>query len=132
MPVQWMMKIAHVRINAEVSLLLSHSAMLRQEHLEAALLIMDYLKLRHNSRLVFDLSYPEMGHIKIWEYDWTDIYVDAVEAIPPNAPPWKRKEVYLNISLINWYSKEQSTIETSIFGMEFINMKVIVESFCAI
>ena len=28
-----------------------------------------------------------------------------------------------NMSLINWYSKKQSTIETSLFGAEFVEMK---------
>ena len=32
--------------------------------------------------------------------------------------------VYMNISLINWYSKWQSIIETSVFGAEFVAMKV--------
>ena len=62
-----------------------------------------------------------------------------MEAIPPNAPPSRGEEVdlcmfldsdhvndkwtirsrtrlmiYMNMSLINWYSKKQSTIETSV------------------
>ena len=36
--------------------------MLRQGHLEAVLQIMGYLKLRHNSRLVFDPSYHDIDH----------------------------------------------------------------------
>ena len=40
--------------------------------------------------------------------------------------------IYMNISLINWYSKRQSTIETSIFGAEFVAMKVRIKTLCAI
>ena len=49
----------------------SHPAMPRQAHLEAVLHIMDYLKLKHNSRLKFKPSYPVC----------TDVYEGAVEAI---------------------------------------------------
>ena len=34
----------------------------------------------------------------------------------------------MNMSLINWYSKKQSTIESSVFGVEFVAMKVGVET----
>ena len=40
--------------------------------------------------------------------------------------------VYMNMSLINWYSNKQSTIETSVFGTEFVAMKVGIETLCAI
>ena len=39
---------------------------------------------------------------------------------------------YMNMSLINWYSKKQSTLETSVFGAEFVAMKVGVETLHAI
>ena len=57
-----MIKIGQIDMNTEVSLLSSQSAMPRQWHLKAALHIMGYLKLRHNSRLVFDTSYPNIDH----------------------------------------------------------------------
>ena len=31
--------------------------------------------------------------------------------------------IYLNMSLVNWHSKKQSTVETSVFGAEFLAMK---------
>ena len=40
--------------------------------------------------------------------------------------------IFMNISLINWYSKKQSTIETSVFGAEFVAMKVEIEALHAI
>ena len=78
-----------------------------------------------------------------------------MEAFPSNAPPPMGKEVDLcmivdsnragdkqprrsgigfmidmSMSLINWYSKRQFTIETSVFGTEFVAMKVEVETLC--
>ena len=40
--------------------------------------------------------------------------------------------VYLTMSLINWYSKRSSTIETSVFFAVFVAIKVIIENLCAI
>ena len=76
-----------------------------------------------------------------------------MEAIQPNAPPLRGKEmnlhmfidsnyagnkwtrrsrtrfmVYINMSLINWYSKKQPIIETSVFSTEFVAMKVGIET----
>ena len=129
----------------------------RQGHLEAVLHIMGYLKFGPKSRLVFDPSYPNIDHSYFLDCDWTDFYDGAVEAIPPNTPPLIGKEVdlcvfidsnhagikctrrsrtgfmvYMNMSLINWYSKRQSTIETSLFCAEFIAMKVGIETLHAI
>ena len=35
---------------------------------------------------------------------------------------------HMNMSLINWYSKKQSTIETSVFVAEFVAMNIGVET----
>ena len=124
----------------------------RHGHFEAALHIMGYLKLRHNSRLVFDPSYPDTDPYNFCECDWADFYDGLVEAIPTNTSPQRGKEVdlwmfvdsnnavdkwtsrsrtlfmiYMNMSLINCYSKKQSTIETSVFGTEFVAIKPRVE-----
>ena len=72
----------------------------RQGHLEAALHVMCYLKLRHNSRLAFDHSYPHVKNSKFWDCDWTDFYEGEVEVIPPNVPPPRGKEVDLCIMLV--------------------------------
>ena len=40
--------------------------------------------------------------------------------------------VYLNCSLIHWWSKKQASIESSSFGMEFIAMKQCCEYLCGL
>ena len=35
--------------------------------------------------------------------------------------------IFMNMALIGWYSKKQPTIETSVFGAEFVAMKVAME-----
>ena len=104
--------------------------------------------LRHNSRLAFDPFYDNIDGSYFCDCDWTD-FDFAVEAFPPDTPLLRRKDVdlcmfldsnhagnkqtrrsmdrfiiYMNMSLINWYSKKQSTIETSVLGAEFVVMKV--------
>ena len=74
---RWMIEIRCIDINTKVSLLSLYLAMLRQGHLEEVPHIMSYLKLRHNSRLAYDPSYPNMVHSNFWEFDWVDFYNDA-------------------------------------------------------
>jgi hypothetical protein len=82
------------------------------------------------------------------ECDWKEYYGEVTEAIPPNAPVPRGKDVdirlfvdsdhagdkktrrsrtgnliYINGALITWYSKRQLTIESSVFGAEFVALK---------
>ena len=83
------------------------------------------------------------------ECDWKAFYDDACDAIPPNVPTPRGKDVnlrmfvdsdqagdketrgsrtgfiiFLNMAPIVWFSKKlQATIETSVFGAEFTSMK---------
>ena len=34
----------------------------------------------------------------------------------------------MNTALIQWFSKKQATVETSVFGEEFVAMKIVVET----
>ena len=85
-------------------------------------------------------------------FDWTDFYGDLKESIPSNAPPPRGNPVqttafvdanhagnqitrrshtgiliYCNSAPIFWYSKAQSTVETSTFGSEFVALRIAVE-----
>ena len=90
--------------------------------------------------------------IKSGEYDWYNFYQDAKEQLPSDMPPLRGRLVsthcfvdsdhtgdkvtrrsqtgiliFLNRAPIIWYSKRQNTVETSMFGSEFITMKTVVE-----
>ena len=73
----------------------------RHWHLEAVLHMVSYLKLRHNTRLVLDPSYPIIDHSNFRKCDLTDFYEGAVEAVPPNALPLRVKEVDLCMFVIS-------------------------------
>ena len=149
----WIVELGRVDIITEVSTLASHMALPREGHLEALFDVFCYLKRRHNSRLVFDPSYPDIDWSAFVEHDWKQFYGELTEAIPPNAPEPRGKEVeirmfvdsdhagdkltrrsrtgyfmFLNSALIAWLSKKQATIETSVFGAEFVAMKIGVET----
>jgi hypothetical protein len=96
---------------------------------------------------------PLINDSTFQHHDWEEFYGDVQEAIPTNAPPPLGKEVdlrmmvnsnhagdkttrqlrtgfliFLNMSLINWLSQKQPTIESSVFGAEFVAMKLGVEA----
>ena len=98
---------------------------------------MGYLKWKHNSRLFFDPTYPDIDFDTFNDgAEWKTSYGDVTKAIPPNAPDTRGKSVdlrmwvdsdhtgdkvtrrlrtgyfiFLNTALINWLSKKQATIE---------------------
>ena len=41
---------------------------------------------------------------------------------------WTGYFIYVNLALVNWLSKNQATIETSVFGAEFVAMKQGMEA----
>eukprot|EP00934_Nitzschia_sp_Nitz4_P006827 Nitzschia sp. Nitz4//scaffold434_size7771//2174//3312//NITZ4_009151-RA/size7771-exonerate_protein2genome-gene-0.20-mRNA-1//-1//CDS//3329551831//6817//frame0 len=148
---RWMVEIGRVDIITEVSMLASQLALPREGHLEAALRIFAYLKMKHNSRMVFDPKYPIIDPATFQECDWTNFYGDVKEAIPKDAPEALEVDmrlyvdsshaddkvhrrsrsgyfIYLNMAPISWLSKKQATIETSVFGAEFVAMKIVMEA----
>jgi hypothetical protein len=84
---------------------------------------------------------------------WKTMYGDIKEAIPPNAPVTRGKAIdlrifvdsdragehftrrsrigfviYLNMEPIVWFSKRHPTVESSVFGDEFVAMNNGIET----
>ena len=151
---RWMVELGRVDIATEVSQLASCLAMPREGHLVNALHIMSYLKIKHNSMLILDPTFPEIKYNDFKDReDWKAFYGDVEEALPPNAPEPRGKSItirmfvdsdhagdkkdrrsrtgfmiYINTALIQWYTKKQATIEGAVFGAEFVAMKTGVET----
>ena len=81
-----MCELEWIDICIKVSMLSLYSAMLCEGHLEAALHMFVYLKSKSNSRLIFDPMEPTVGDSNFVECDWSNFYLGASEALPPNAP----------------------------------------------
>lgn len=147
---RWMVELGRVDICGEVSMMAAFSAMPRIGHLNAVIHMFSYLSSHDRSKIVFDTTYVD--HVRSQRPDWSDFYRDAKEIIPPDCPKPLGKPVqitcfvdadlagdhvtrrsrtgvliYLNRSLTVWYSKKQTSIETSTFGAEFSAMKTAIE-----
>jgi hypothetical protein len=149
----WIVELGRIDMIAEVSVLAGYLCNPRDGHMDAALHLFGYLKGHHNARLVLDPSYPKIDQKNFLHRDWDNFYGDVKEAIPPDMPKPLGKDVdlrlyvdsshandkvnrrsrtgffvFLNNALINWYSKKQPTLETSVFGAEFVAMKIGIET----
>ena len=121
--------------------------------MEAVLNIISYLQGKHNSRLSLDTTYPDIYHSSFKKHKWVDLYGNIKEAIPKNMPDPRVKDVYLrmyvdiyhdvdnstrrsstglfiyiNMALIHCLSNKQPIIKTSVFGVEFVEMKHQMET----
>jgi len=146
----WAVELGRIDICTEVLIMAAFAASPWKGCLEAVYHIFAYPKRHDRSRLVFDASCP--NNVEQSLPDWTDFYKDVKEQIPKDAPEplgesvemrvcidsdhagdkvtWQSCTgvlIFLNRSPILWYSKKQSSIETSSFGSEFSVMKTGTE-----
>jgi hypothetical protein len=102
---------------------------------------------------VFEPTYPNVDMRAFIKTDWRPMYGDVKEVIPPNAPVTRGKTIdlrlfldsdhagehftrrsrtgfviYLNMALILWFSNRQPAVEASVFGVEFVEMKIGIET----
>ena len=150
---RWIVELGRVDITMEVSAMASMMAMPREGHLEQLFHMFAFLNVKHNSAMVFDPSVPDIDDSQFVREDWTaSPYGECKEEVPSNMPPPKgigfymrafvdsdhaghlltRRSrtgfiIFLNSAPIYWYSKSQTSVETSSFGSEFIAMKVCCE-----
>jgi hypothetical protein len=109
--------------------------------------------IHQNTRVVFNPNYPSVDMGTFIKTDWKYMYGDVKEMIPSDAPVPRGKEVdlrlfvnsehagehfkrrertgfiiYLNMEPIVWLSKRQPTVESNVFGDEFVAMKNGIET----
>jgi hypothetical protein len=146
---RWCVELGQIDIIAEVSILSTFLCMPREGHLDAVYHLFAYLSLHHNTRVVFDPTYPDVDMRAFFKTDWKPMYGDVKEAISPKAPVKRGKAIvlhlfvdsdhagehftrrsrtgfviYLNMAPILWFSKRHPTVESSVFGYEFVAMKM--------
>lgn len=152
---RWIVELGRIDVCLEVSMMSSHLALPREGHLEQVLHIFAYLKKYHNTELVFDPSDPVVDEGEFERKDWTASefgHIQGKEEVPDNMPEprgmgfvmrakvdadhasdsvTRRSRtgflVYLNCAPIHWWSKKQTSVESSSFGSEFIAMKQCCE-----
>jgi hypothetical protein len=151
--VRWCVELGRIYIVTEVSLLSSHLCLPREGHMDTVFHLFAHLANNHNTMVVFDPTYPVIEEDAFVKADWKAVYEDAKEALPPDAPIILVKEVdlrlyvdsdhageiftqrsrtdlviYLNMAPVVWFSKQQPTVESSVFGADFVAMKNGIET----
>ena len=150
---RWIVELGRGDICMEVSAMASMMALPREGHLDQLFHMFAFLKGNHNGVMVFDPTEPTIDELLFPDHDWSATpYAGSVEELPPNMPEARgvgmtmrafvdsdhatditnRRSrtgfiIYLNSAPIYWYSKKQTSVETSSFGSEFIAMKQCCE-----
>ena len=117
--------------------------------------IFAYLKKYHNTELVYDPSDPVVDENDFERRDWASSefgHVEGKEEFPANMPEPRGHSfimranvdadhasdtvsrrsrtgflIYLNCALVYWWSKKQTSVESSSFGSQFVAMKQCCE-----
>ena len=92
---RWAVELGRIDITMEVSMLASQMALPRVGHFNAVLHIFAYLKSKHNSRIVFDPTTPQIAEGTFKRHEWVNFYGDIMEVHPKNAPIPKGLTVWL-------------------------------------
>ena len=154
---RWLVELGRIDVAFETAVLSSYLASPRTGHLQQALHIIKYLDTHNTNELTFDpeqyhLSPSVMHEASEKGRAMSSLYPDATEEIPPNAPAPRGKAVqincfvdadhagdrltrrshtgiliYINKSPISWFSKKQTTVESSTFGSEFVALRIASE-----
>jgi hypothetical protein len=83
---RWCVELGRIDSITEVSILSAYRCLPREGHLEAVFHVFLYLGLHHNTRVVFDPTYPAVDMGTFIETDWKSMYGDLKEMIPSDAP----------------------------------------------
>ena len=121
-----MVELGRIDTDVEVSQVYSFLAMSRQGHLVNALHIMSYLKIKHNSRLVLDTSYPgiDMSEFNSNE-NWAPFYGDVQDTKPLNAPKTIDKDVNLRMFVDSDHAGDKSDRRSRTGYMISMNISMI-------
>jgi hypothetical protein len=149
---RWAVKLGRIDILLEVSLLSSHLALPRDGQLQQVYHVFMYLKINSNCTIAFYPTPPHINESRFVQCDWHDFYRDEKAPNPGDAPVpcgnvvstrcfvdadhagnrvTRRSQtgilIFVNRAPTIWYSRGQTTVETSTFGSEFVAMHSAVE-----
>ena len=150
---RWAVELGRVDIAHSAGVMARFSAAPRQGHLYYVLRILAYCKKHIVSKIVFDPQAKDFDDINWVSSDWKQYYPDVDgEILPPKRPTPLGNPVQINMfcdaahatchvtrrsctgiiffingAPISWYSKRQNTIESSVFGSEFVALKIATE-----
>jgi hypothetical protein len=150
---QWAVQIGRFDITTAVMSMASLRVNPRQGHLNRCKRIYGYLSKYRNAAIRIRTDLPDYSGLDPKVYDWQhSVYNGAEELIPDDIPDPLGKPVIIttfvdanlyhdlvtgrsvtgilhlfNKTVIDWYSKKQSTVETATYGSEFVAGRTAVE-----
>jgi hypothetical protein len=95
--IRWCVDLGRIDIITEVSMLSIYLCLPREGHPEAVFHVLAYLGLHHNTRVLFDPTYPAVDMSIFIKTDWKSMYGDVKEMIPSDAPVSRGKDVDLRL-----------------------------------
>jgi hypothetical protein len=98
----------------------------RDGHLDTVYHLFAYLSLHHNTRVVFDPTYPDVDMRAFIKTDWKPMYEDVMEAIPPNAPVTRGKAIDLHLFVDSDHAGEHFTRRSRTGFVIYLSMVPIV------
>ena len=149
----WIVTLGRFDIQYATSAMSRFNSCPREKHLQMVIRILTYLKTFPKGRIIFDTDYIDHTSRDIQTHDWTQVYPDAEEELPPDMPTPKGRTVritvyvdadhahdqvtrrsvtgiliFLNNTLIKSISKRQKTVETSTYGSELVAARIATET----
>ena len=149
----WLVTLGRWDIYYATQTMARYSQAPREGHMQAMQRIYGYLAHFSKRQVVYDTRMPKHQDEKVTKYDgWKEMYPDATEEMPPGMPIPKGNSVrisayfdadhagclqtrrstsgmimFLNGTPVKWYSKRQSTVESSTYGSEIVAGRISVE-----
>jgi hypothetical protein len=150
---RWAVELGRIDLAHAAGVMARFSAAPRHGHMNEVLRILAYCKKHLQSKLVFDPAARDFNDTEWIGQDWKIFYPDIDgEVLPIGRPAPRGNPVQINLfcdaahgtchmtrrsttgivffingAPISWYSKRQNTIESSVFGSEFVALKIAVE-----
>ena len=150
---QWSVSLCRYDIHCAVMTMGRFRAAPRVGHLERLKRIAGYLVRFKDAAIRFRLDKPDYSKLKKVDLDWTySVYGNLNEEIPKDIPEPRGETVVLtcyvdanllhdfttgrsatgilhiiNSTPIDWYSKQQNTVETATYGSEFVAARIATE-----
>jgi len=148
----WLVTLGRYDIHYAVSTLARHMMIPREGHMHVMKKLFGYLVVNKRFSINFDTKEPDFSQHKIEEYDWFPLYGNIKEEMHHGMPIPKGKSVvtsgfsnsshasclvirrsttcvyvFVNGTIIKWYSKRQNTCETSTFSSEVVVGRIAVD-----
>ena len=149
----WLVTLGRWDVHYAAQTLAQYSQAPREGHINAMQRVFGYLKHFSKRSVVYDPRVPKHHDDKVTKFEgWDEMYPDAQEEMPPGMPEPKGRSVrisayfdadharclqtrrsttglimFLNGMPVKWYSKRQSTVESSTYGSEIVAGRISVE-----